>query len=119
MVRKILVWIFGLFLIAAGANHFINPGFYLKMMPPYIPAHELMVQLSGAAEILFGLGLFFARWRRPAAWGSIALLLAVFTANLYMYTHSELFPDVPPEALLIRLPLQLLLIGWAYLGTRP
>lgn len=119
MLRRILVIIFGVFMVAAGANHFIKPEFYLKMMPPFIPAPELMVQLSGVAEILLGFGLFFERWRRLAAWGSIALLIAVFPANIYMYTHSELFPDVPPAALLIRLPLQLVLIGWAYLGTLP
>ena len=119
MLRKILVMLFGLFMIGAGINHFLKPEFYLKIMPPFIPAHALMVQLSGAAEIIIGIGLLLPRWRRLAAWGAIALLLAVFPANIYMYTHSELFPEVPPTALLFRLPIQLVFIAWAWLGTRP
>jgi uncharacterized membrane protein len=73
--------------IAAGTLHFTRPQFYLKIMPPYIPWHVAMVRISGVAEILGGLGLLSSECRRAAAWGLIALLIAVFPANLYMVTN--------------------------------
>src|SRR6218665_915369 len=71
--------------ILAGLNHFRAPKFYLKMMPPYLPAHGALVFWSGVAEVALGLLLFFPATRVMAAWGVIALLVAVFPANFYMY----------------------------------
>jgi uncharacterized membrane protein len=91
------------------------------MMPPYIPAHEFLNILAGIAEIVLGIGLIFNRTRRYAAWGIIALLIAVFPANIYMYTH-HISPGekiIPEWVALIRLPFQLVFIGWAYVYTRP
>jgi uncharacterized membrane protein len=104
--------------ILAGANHFIKPEFYLPMMPPYIPAHELMVILSGIAEMILGLLLLVPKVSRLAAWGLVALLIAVFPANLHMALYSEQFPDIPQMGLWIRLPLQGVMIWWAWLYTR-
>ena len=104
--------------ILAGANHFIKPEFYLPMMPPYIPAHELMVILSGIAEMILGLLLWVPKASRLAAWGLVALLFAVFPANLHMALHPEQFPDMPQMGLWIRLPLQGVMIWWAWLYTR-
>jgi uncharacterized membrane protein len=104
--------------ILAGANHFIKPEFYLPMMPPYIPAHELMVSLSGIAEMILGLLLLVPKVSRLAAWGLVALLIAVFPANLHMALHSEQFPDIPQMGLWIRLPIQGVMIWWAWLYTR-
>src|ERR1700691_3740155 len=73
--------------IAAGSLHFIKPEPYLRIMPPYIPWHPAMVRVSGAFEILGGLGLLVPTTRRAAAWGLVALLIAVFPANLYMAMH--------------------------------
>ncbi len=112
---KILMAVFYIF---AGVNHFRNPAFYLRMMPPYLPAHEWLNYISGAAEILLGVLLLVPRSTRWAAWGVIALLIAVFPANLHMALHPEQFADVPRIALYLRLPVQLLLILWAYWYTR-
>jgi uncharacterized membrane protein len=108
-----------LFFVAAGINHFLAPDFYLKMMPPYLPWHAALNYLSGAFEIILGLMLLLPRLSRLAAWGIIALLIAVFPANLHIALNPELFPDVKPVVFWIRLPFQALFIAWAYWFTRP
>ncbi|MFD2932451.1 DoxX family protein [Spirosoma flavum] len=102
--------------IAAGTNHFINPKTYLAIMPPYIPAHNLMVTLSGIAEIVLGIGLLFPATRSLSAWGLVLLLVAVFPANVYMVTSSR-FRKLPVWLRWARLPLQGVLIWWAYQYT--
>ena len=112
--------LFALVFLGGGVNHFANPGFYQPMMPPYVPAPDLMIVLSGIAEIVLGAALLVPKTTRPAAWGLIALLVAVFPANLHMALHqADLFPTFSPVALWIRLPIQGLLIAWAYAYTRP
>jgi len=111
--------IFAVFFLAAGINHFLNPEFYLKIMPPYLPWHLALVLISGAAEFVLGAGLLFSKTQKLAAWGLIALLIAVFPANLHMAMHPELYPDIPIVALWLRLPLQAVLILWAFVYTRP
>ncbi len=110
-------WAFAALFLVGGVGHFAATDFYLKIMPPYLLHPRALVLLSGAAEIGLGALLLVPRTTRPAAWGLIALLIAVFPANLYMYQNSGRF-SVPPLALLIRLPLQGLLIWWAYRYTR-
>lgn len=102
--------------VAAGANHFINPKPYLALMPPYVPAHSLMVVVSGVAEIVFGVGLLFPATRSISAWGLILLLLAIFPANVFMAV-SKRFRKIPAWLRWARLPLQGLLIWWAYRYT--
>jgi len=119
IVKTVLRYLFAIFFIGAGILHFRNPDFYLKIMPPYIPWHQAMVDISGVAEIVLGAMLLFAKTQRLAGWGLILLLVAVFPANIYVYQHQELFPGVPPIAHLLRLPLQGLFILWAYWYTRP
>ena len=75
--------------------------------------------ISGACEILGGVGLLIPALRRPAAWGLVALLIAVLPANLQMATHPRQWPNIPAWALWARLPLQLPLIWWAWLYARP
>ncbi len=115
MVGRILLG--GLFLVA-GMLHLLRPGLYLPMMLPALPHPLGLVYLSGAAEMLGGLGVLLAQTRRAAAWGLILLLLAVWPANFYMAMVPERFPGIPALALWARLPLQLPLIWWAYLYTR-
>lgn len=103
--------------IAAGVNHFRNPAFYRPMMPPYLPAPELLNYLAGGTELSLGILLCVPVTSRFAAWGLIALLVAVFPANLYMYQTGGAGYSLPTWALLLRLPVQLVLIGWAYLYT--
>lgn len=116
----ILRWVLTVFFVVAGLNHFIDPATYIAMMPAELPAHELLVSISGIAEIAGGLGLILPATRRLAAWGLIALLVAVFPANLNMaLNHLPLAGrELPSWALWARLPLQLVLIAWAYRYTR-
>ena len=117
-IKGILKWILGTAFIFAGTNHFINPGFYLRMMPPFLPAPLFLIHLSGVFEIALGVLLLVPRFSRFAAFGLIALLITVFPANIYMTLHPQLFSEFSPTALYVRLPLQLLLIGWAYWYTK-
>lgn len=106
-----------LLLVGAGVMHFINSGFFLKIVPPYFPLHLELVYLSGVCEIALGIALLIPKFSRSAAWGIIALLIAVFPANIYLYQHQEIVPATPTVHFL-RLPLQGLLILWAYWHTR-
>lgn len=110
----------GVLFIAAGTLHFLIPQLYLKIMPPYLPAHLLLVQVSGAAEILGGLGLLIPAARQAAAWGLVALLIAVLPANIYMATSHLAVPGIMGQtwAQWVRIPLQLPLIYWAWIYTR-
>jgi uncharacterized membrane protein len=119
IVKTVSRWVFALFFIGAGILHFRNPDFYLKIMPPYIPWPQAMVDISGVAEIALGVMLLFSNLQRLAGWGLILLLVAIFPANIYVYQHQELFPGIPPIAHLLRLPLQAVFILWAYWYTRP
>jgi uncharacterized membrane protein len=116
--KTISRYIFAAFFVGAGIMHFARPEFYLKIMPPYIPLHQLMVDLSGVAEILLGTMLMFRDLQRIAGWGLILLLVAVFPANIYVYQNQDLLP-ASPLAHLLRLPLQGVAILWAYWYTRP
>jgi uncharacterized membrane protein len=112
--RRVLLWLAAIFYVGAGLLHFLSPEPYLRIMPPYIPWHRAMVEISGAAEIAGGLGLLIPRLRRIAAWGIVALLVAVFPANVYMATNDIAMGSahLPAWALWGRLPLQAVLIWW-------
>lgn len=116
--NKILLYIMAALYVVAGINHFVNPIFYKKIMPPWVPWHYPLIYISGGVEILLGLLLIPAPTRKLAAWGIIVLLLAVFPANVQMmlnYWHNN-NPNV--WIAILRLPLQLLLIAWAYQFTK-
>ncbi len=117
-LKTILKYVFAILFILAGLNHFINPAFYLKIMPPYLPWHLFLVYLSGFFEIVFGVMLLIPKFTRLAGWGLILLLIAVYPANIHMAMNPQLFPHIPFAALLLRLPLQFVLIAWAYWYTR-
>jgi uncharacterized membrane protein len=104
--------------VVAGVNHFVNPDFFVRIMPPYLPAHLELVYLSGVFEILGGIGVLFAAVRVLARWGLIVLLLAVFPANIHMAIHPELFPEMSATVLYARLPIQFIFIAWVYWATR-
>jgi uncharacterized membrane protein len=117
-LKPVTKWLLGLLFVAAGANHFANPDFYLRIMPPYLPWHSELILISGAFEILGGIGLLIPRLQVTAAWGLIALLVAVFPANIHMALHPEDYPRFPPALLWARLPFQGVFIAWAYWYTR-
>lgn len=106
------------FFVLAGANHFMNKGWYLRIMPPWVPYPHGAVFASGAAEMILGAALLHRRTRRGAGWGLAALLLAIFPANLEMALHPERFPAFRPWVLWARLPVQFLLIALALWATR-
>ncbi len=118
-IKLILKYLFAVFFVLAGVNHFINPAFYLKIMPPFLPWHLLLIYLSGVIEIALGVLLLIPRFTRMAAWGLIALLIAIFPVNIHMAFNHELHPEYSVTALWIRLPLQFVLIAWAYWYTLP
>lgn len=112
-------WALGLAFIAAGVNHFVNPAFYVAVMPPYLPWHAALVAASGVAEVVLGLLVLVPRVAPAAGWGLVALLVAVFPANVHMAMNPDLFPRFPPWLLVARLPLQGVFVWWAYRWTRP
>ncbi len=116
MLGKMSVFILALFFIAAGANHFISPGTYLPLMPDYLPWHLPLVYLSGAAEMMGGIGICFRMSRRLAGWWLVAVLISVFPANLHMLINDVPIngKNVPMWIYWARLPLQGLLIAWVY-----
>lgn len=118
LFKKFFLGLMALFYVAAGINHFSNPDMYVKLIPPLLPAPETLNYISGGAEIVLGLFLLSRLTRQVASFGIILLLLAVFPANIYMATRPEYF-GVPQWAALLRLPLQFILIGWAYYYARP
>jgi uncharacterized membrane protein len=109
----------GTLYIAAGALHFLLTRRYVAIMPPYLPASRTLVLISGAAEIAGGIGILspVPPVRCAAAWGMVALLIAVMPANIYMVTDHQRFPSIPLWVLLLRLPLQLPLVYWAWRYT--
>lgn len=116
-MKKVARFFAGPVMVAAGINHFVNPGFYLRIVPPALPAHEALVFWSGVAEILAALGTMHPRTRRPAGWFLIATLVAVYPANIYMAVNPSRFSSIPHWALLARLPLQFLFIYWVWMAT--
>lgn len=117
-LKLVMQWLLGLLFELAGSLHFLRPDMYVRIMPPYLPWHLPLVYLSGLCEVVFGVLLLVPRYTVLAAWGLIALLIAVFPANIHMALNSELFPGISPAALWIRLPLQGVLIAWTYWFTR-
>ncbi len=117
-LKKISLYVLSALFLVAGFNHFVNPDFYLKMIPPYLPAHGALNVVSGAAEMMLAMLLLRPEVRSLAAWGLILLLIAVFPANIHMFRLGGEAFGVPDWTLLVRLPLQLVLIAWVYVHTK-
>jgi uncharacterized membrane protein len=113
--------LFGPFFVLAGILHFLVPGVYESIVPDYLPARRELVYASGVAEILGGLGVMNRRTRRVARWLSIATLLGVSPVHVEMAVHPEDWEHRVPggrPALFARLPLQALLMAWAWAAGR-
>jgi uncharacterized membrane protein len=118
IARRVLA----LFFIVAGVNHFLAPEIYLGMMPAWLPLKEAANVISGAAEILGGVGLLIPRFRRAAAWGLVALLIAIFPANLHVALQGSMpgLDNAPAWLLWLRLPFQFVFIAWVWwVGLAP
>ncbi len=105
--------------LAAGINHFIHPQYYIQIMPPWIGWHKELVFITGLLEIIIALLLVFIPTRRIAAYGLIVFLIAVFPANVQMMLNYWKENNSLLWLSIIRLPLQILLIWWAYTFTKP
>ncbi|SEA19506.1 Uncharacterized membrane protein [Haloplanus vescus] len=120
--KRPLRYVMGALYVVAGLLHFVVPSLYVQIVPPILPAPLALVYLSGVAEVGVGVGVVVPRTRRYAAWATIALLVAVFPANVYMAVSMvtvEGLPGGDPSPLVrwARLPLQGVLILWAYWYT--
>ena len=119
-VHIVLLVLLAALMIAAGVTHFLSPRPYIRIVPAWLPAPAALVAISGACEILGGVGLRVPATRRWAAWGLVALLIAVFPANVNMALHRIPLgrKPLPPWMLWARLPLQAVLVAWAWSYTR-
>ena len=113
--RAVARVLLGLFFVASGVNHFVHFAFYVRIVPSYLPEHAALVEISGICECLGGIGALISPLRRLAAAGLVALLIAVFPANVDMALHAGRYSDIAPGwALYVRLPVQLALIAWVW-----
>ena len=121
MIKIVARWVLAGFMTSVGITHFTRPEGFLTIVPPYLPWPLALVYISGFFEVLGGVGLLIPPLRKRAAWGLVALYIAVFPANLNMALNNLPFngQPVPPLFLWLRLPVQLVLIAWAYWMTRP
>jgi uncharacterized membrane protein len=118
-IHFLLLILLSMLMILAGVYHFKKPAPFIKIVPAYLPYPRALVLISGFFEILGGIGLLIPQTRVAAAWGLIALFIAVFPANINMAIHhiSPGNKTVKPVYLWLRLPLQVVLIAWAWLFT--
>lgn len=110
----VFLWFF-----LGGIAHFAVTDLEMRIVPSWLPAHRVLVLISGVFELLGAAGLLWARTRSLAGWGLVLLTIAVTPANIYMLQHAGQFPAVPYWALVARLPFQLLLIACIGWSTRP
>lgn len=117
--KEILRGVLAVSIIIVGITHFIRPEQYARIVPPPFPPFA-SVYISGFFEILGGIGLMIPFVSVAAAWGLIALFIAVFSANIYMTLYNIEVEGIPHNQLLYiaRLPFQAVLIAWAYWYTR-
>lgn len=118
--KRVLLVVLAALLIAAGVGHFVIPDRFMAIMPPQLPWHYELVLITGVLEIAGGLGLLVPRTRKAAAWGVFALLLAMWPANIHHAVAGVQVEGLPASqtALWVRVPLQLVLLAWAWWYTR-
>ena len=119
--KILLTNIMGLGYIWVGISHFYNTDFFLKIMPPSFPFHLESVYLSGFFEIIFGMGIMIKFFRKYASWGLILLLIAVYPANIYLAFNEVAQNKIGISSFMaswVRLPIQFILIGLAYLVSK-
>lgn len=116
IIKSFLIIISSIFYVIVGIKHFIEPEYFLIIVPPYLPYHLELVYISGLFEILFGLLILFPKYRYYGAIGLILLLVAVFPANIYLAQSKEAQEAIgaTQEIATWRLPIQGVLIWIAY-----
>ena len=120
IIKSFLIIISSIFYVIVGIKHFIEPEYFLSIVPPYLPYHLELVYISGLFEILFGLIILFPKYRYYGAIGLILLLIAVFPANIYLAQSKEAQEAIgaTQEIATWRLPIQGVLIWIAYFIRR-
>lgn len=119
-IKKLGLYALSAMFIFTGVTHLLKPDVFVKIIPPFLPFPFAIALLTGVAELCLAIGLLPEKTRPLTAWATVIFLICIFPANIYMYVIRETaFPELPTWVVLIRLPLQLVLIGWAYLYTRP
>ena len=120
IIKSFLIIISSIFFVIVGIKHFIEPEYFLSIVPPYLPYHLELVYISGLFEILFGLLILFPKYRYYGAIGLILLLIAVFPANIYLAQSKEAQEAIgaTQEIATWRLPIQGVLIWIAYFIRR-
>jgi len=125
LLKRPLLYLMGPLYVVAGLLHFVVPELYVQIIPPVFPAPLALVYLSGIAEVGVGIGVLVPQTRQYAAWATIALLVAIFPANVYMAVSMVVVEGMPgggdPSGFVrwARLPIQGVLILWAYWYTAP
>jgi uncharacterized membrane protein len=111
----IQVYLMGVIYTILGVVHFTHTGFYRPLMPKFLPAHDLLIYLSGVAEIVLGIGVLFPQTRSVALWGLIAMLIVFLIVHVNMLLPGNQL-GISPWILWLRIPIQFILIYWAYLN---
>lgn len=101
--------------ILAGMMHFIKPKLYMRIMPRYLPNHKFLVLLSGIVEIVLGIALLIPETRAFSIYGIIAMLVVFLLVHFYMLSGEKAAAGIPKWILILRIPLQFLLMYWVYI----
>ena len=104
----------GLTYTMAGIMHFVKPKMYMRIMPQYLPNHNLLVLLSGVAEIILGIGVCFPITKNFSIYGLVLMLAVFLLVHFYMLSSKKASAGFPKWLLLLRLPIQFVLMYWAY-----
>ena len=117
-IRRISIVAMSLLYIAAGSNHFIHAGFYLKIMPFYFPIPLELIYISGVCEIFLGLLLLFKKTRKVASWFIIAMLIVFLLVHIQMLIDTYRILGLPFWISVVRAPMQFVLIRWAWVVSK-
>ena len=116
---RIPLLVIAAFFITGGIAHFVAAGFFIMAMPDYLGFHKELVIISGVFEILGAIGILIPKFRLLAGYGLIALIVAVYPANINMALHPEEYGDIPELLLYLRLPLQFVFIWFVWWAIAP
>jgi len=108
------LYLMGLMYILSGFFHFLKPKVYLRILPRYLPVPNALVYLSGVVEIVLGIGLYFYATKNWAIYGIILMLTIFLLVHFYMLSSRKAGAGIPVWALVLRIPLQFILMWWAY-----
>lgn len=114
-LQTISLYSMAIIYILAGINHFLNPRFYTAIMPKFFPAKSALNQLSGIAEIVLGIMLFFPATRLISSYLIIAMLVSFFAVHIPHLFSPPKFAANKYWILILRIPIQFLLIYWAWI----